>query len=119
MFRARIQIVSLCVSENQERGVCLCVCETIGGGLIQDSKATHMHSHTNTQTLRYRLYCSSICEAPAVQFDPEQSAGCLFSGVTALVHKLSPEAQPLIHTPLQPAVTLGTSQQLPGAVLQQ
>lgn len=51
MFRARIQIVSRCVSANQEKGVCLCVCVTlVRWSHSRLGKDTHMHSHTNTHT---------------------------------------------------------------------
>lgn len=89
MFRVRIQIVSLCVSENQERGVVF-VYATVRGGLIQDSEETHSlaFTQTHTQTLTYKLYCSSICVPPAGQFESvghcsggsKQNAEWLFSG---------------------------------------
>lgn len=48
VFRARIQIVSLCVSENQERGVCLSVCDS-----VRRSHSRHVFTHkdTNIQAL--------------------------------------------------------------------
>lgn len=111
MFRARIQIVSLCVSENQERGGCLWLCEAVS------FKTAKSHTCIHTQTPTFRLYCSSICLPLAVQFEgvdhcygrPKQNAGWLFSGWSdnSGTQKSSTEAQPLPHTPLQLAVKLG------------
>lgn len=104
MFRAKIQIVSLCVSENQERGVCFGVwlCEAVS------FKTAKTHTCIHTQMLTYRLYCSSICLPLSVQFEgvghcfgrPKQNAGWLFSGWSdnSGAHKSSSEAQPLLHT---------------------
>lgn len=82
VFRVRIQIVSLCASENQERGVCLCVrdlCEAVS------FKTAKRHTCIHTQALTYRLFCGSICVPLAVQFEgvghcSKQNAGWLVSG---------------------------------------
>lgn len=84
VFRARIQIVSLCVFENQERGVCLCV--RLRGGPVHFVKRHTCMQTQDTHTLTYRLYCSSICVPLAEQFEgvghryvgPKQHAGWLF-----------------------------------------
>ncbi len=103
-----------------KKGACACarLCEAVPFKTVK----RHMHSHTNTQTLAYRLFCSSICVPLAVQFEGvghcyaalnRAQDFCFQAGVTTLPHKLSTGAQPLlhtqlhIHTPLQLAVKLG------------
>lgn len=68
MFRARIQTVSLCVSEKPRKGrvfVCVCLCDCVRRSHSRQWKDTCIH----TQTLAYRLFCSSICVPLAVQFE--------------------------------------------------